>query len=121
MELNIVGSNATNVSRVSESRVASPTPASVTANQEQVQTANAVQKAAAAPSVDQVKQAVDNINKSMHVSGLDFSFDPKSDKTIVKVIDRQTSEVIRQFPTEQALAMSKSLDEAIGKLVKEEA
>jgi flagellar protein FlaG len=96
-------------------------PVSSTANSSPVQTVNAVQQAASTPSLDQVKQAVDKINQSMHLSGLDFSFDPDSDRTIVKVIDKQTSEVIRQIPSEKAVAIAKSLDEAIGKLVKEKA
>lgn len=88
-----------------------------------VQTANAVQQASMTPSLDQVKQAVQQINSAMqsNARGLEFSLDDESDRTIVKVVDTQTQKVIRQIPTEEALAIAKSLEKAIGSLVKEKA
>ena len=96
-------------------------PGSAAAHSSPVQTEYAVPQAASTPSLEQVKQAVEKINQSIRASGLDFSFDPASNRTIVKVIDKQTSEVIRQIPSEKAVAIAESLDEAIGKLVKEKA
>lgn len=86
-----------------------------------VQTVNAVQQAALTPSMEQVKQAVQEINHSMRSEsrGLEFSIDDESERTIVKVIDKQTEEVIRQIPTEEVMAISKSLDQVIGKLLRE--
>jgi flagellar protein FlaG len=99
------------------------TPASAPVSAAPVQTANAVQQASMTPSLDQVKQAVQQINSAMqsNARGLEFSLDDESDRTIVKVVDTQTQKVIRQIPTEEALAIAKSLEKAIGSLVKEKA
>jgi len=120
MEIGAIGNvAATNVQRTVDSGPVTPAPV----NQTTVQTANAVQQAAPPPSMDQVKQAVDEINKSMQTlsRGLLFSVDTDSKRTVVKIVDQQTSEVIRQIPSEEALAISQSLEQSIGKLVQEQA
>ena len=88
-----------------------------------VQTANAVQQAAQTPSLDQVKQAVQEINNTMrnNSQALEFSVDNDSERTVVKVVDTQTHKVIRQIPSEEALAISKSLGQSIGQLIQEKA
>jgi len=88
-----------------------------------VQTTNAVQQADAAGSMDQVKQAVQDINKSLQLlsQGLEFSVDTDSKGVIVKVIDQQTREVLRQMPTQEALDIAKALDQVLGKLIKTKA
>jgi flagellar protein FlaG len=77
-------------------------------------TANAVKGAAPVPTLDQVTQAVSQLNKAPQTQsqGLEFSIDQDSKRTVVKVIDQSTKEVLRQFPTEEALQMAKSLDAA---------
>jgi len=42
---------------------------------------------------------------------LSFQVDDDSGKTVVKVFDRETEELIRQFPPEELLALSKRLRE----------
>ena len=75
------------------------------------------------PPLDQVNQAVQTINKSMQLlsRSLEFSVDADSNRTIVKVIDQQTKELIRQMPTQEALEIAKALDQGIGKLVRQKA
>ncbi len=82
-----------------------------------------VEKAAAVPTPDQLKQAVDNINKSMQALSQDlvFSVDSDTHRTIVKVVDQKTKEVIRQIPTPEALEISKALDTVKGLLIKQTA
>ena len=120
--------NIVNVGSVASSVTGSgspPTPApqvnttaSTATQAAPVQTVNAVQQSALAPSSDQVKQAVQAINKSWaNDRGLEFSIDHDSNVTVVKVIDMQTKDVIRQMPSEETLAIAKSLDQAIGSLV----
>jgi len=95
-------------------------PAGTGAEAAPVQTVNAVQQAAMAPSNDQVKQAVQTINKSWsNARGLEFSVD--DDITIVKVVDMKTKDIIRQMPSEETIAIAKSLEQAIGSLVNEKA
>lgn len=43
-------------------------------------------------------------------TSLQFSLDQDSGRTVVKMIDTATDEVLRQFPSEEMLAVSKSLD-----------
>lgn len=64
------------------------------------------------PSATQLKSAVDNINKIMKQAdkGLEFSVDDSTKKTVIKVVDSTTGDVIRQFPSEDALAMTRTLD-----------
>ena len=88
-----------------------------------VETAKAVEKPAAQPSQEEVKEAVANINKSMKAlsQSLEFSIDQDSNRTIVKVVDQTTKEVIRQIPTPEALEISKALDTVQGLLIKQTA
>jgi flagellar protein FlaG len=103
----------------------SPVTSSATADVKAapVQTANAVQQASPAPSMDQVKQAVQDINRSLQSlsQGLEFSVDTDTKDVIVKVIDQQTKEVLRQMPSKEALEIAKALDQVLGKLIKEQA
>jgi flagellar protein FlaG len=45
-----------------------------------------------------------------------FEVDKEVDKVIVKVIDSEQKEVIRQIPSEEALKLSKNVREMIGLL-----
>jgi flagellar protein FlaG len=77
-----------------------------------VETAAAVKAPSAAPSLDQVNEAVSQLNKSSQAKsqGLEFSVDSDSKRTVVKVIDQSTKEVLRQIPTPEALEIAKSLE-----------
>ena len=88
-----------------------------------VDTAAAVEKAAPVPTQAQVKEAVANINKSLQTLSQDvvFSVDQDSHRTIVKVIDQKTNEVLRQIPTPEALDIAKALDKVSGLLIKQTA
>ena len=89
----------------------------------ELQTANAVQKTGATASLDQVKQAIQDINKSLQSlsQGLEFSVDTDTKEVIVKVIDQQTKEVLRQMPSKEALEIAKALDQVLGKIIREKA
>ncbi|MDB5909253.1 MAG: flagellar biosynthesis protein FlaG [Massilia sp.] len=75
-----------------------------------------------APPADpaQVTKAVKNINQAMQDQGLVFSVDD-SNRTIVKVVDRQTGEVIRQMPSKEALEIAQALERAQGLLISQKA
>jgi flagellar protein FlaG len=89
----------------------------------EVDTAEAVKAKAAAPSLKEVEQAVAEINKTLQskAQSLEFSIDDDSKRTIVKVIDQSTKEVLRQIPTPEALQIAKSLANSKGLLVDHEA
>lgn len=50
-------------------------------------------------------------------TGIEFSLDQDSGRTIVKMVDTQTNEVLRQYPSEEMLAISKSIDRMQGLLI----
>jgi flagellar protein FlaG len=97
--------------------------ATVVAQATAVDTPKAVKSAENAPSLEQVNQAVKNINKSLQTlaQDLEFSVDTDSQRTVIKVIDQKTKEVIRQIPSEEALEIAKTLDTVNGLLKKQEA
>ena len=84
---------------------------------------NAKSKDDAQSELKDVKQAVSEINKAMQFMSreLEFSVDTDSNRTIVKVIDQQTREVIRQMPTKEARELGKALEKAQGLLIKQTA
>lgn len=53
------------------------------------------------------------MNKSIQQSSsnLQFSIDASTERQVVKLMDSETGEIIRQFPSEQALAISKSIEQ----------
>ena len=65
------------------------------------------------PTAEQLKEAVKVINQAMHEANqsLAFSIDSTTKRTIVKLTDTATGEVIRQFPTQETLAISQSIDQ----------
>ena len=60
---------------------------------------------------DELGEAVENINQFVNSQGrtLNFSVDEESGKPVVKVIDFETKEVIRQIPSEEVLTMAKAI------------
>nr|WP_315473120.1 flagellar protein FlaG [uncultured Undibacterium sp.] len=72
---------------------------------------------------EQVNQAVEAINKTIQAASqnLEFSVDKDTSDVVVKVIDQQTKQVLRQIPTEEALEIAKSLDRLQGLLIKQTA
>lgn len=70
-----------------------------------------------------LEEAIKKINAfiSPTSSSVQFSVDQDSNRTVVKVVDMETKKVIRQFPDEDVLAMSKALDKLQGLMVKQTA
>ena len=58
---------------------------------------------------------------SMMRKGLAFKVDEHSGQAVVSVLDRDTGDVIRQMPSEEALALAENLSEVTGILMKTEA
>ncbi len=67
---------------------------------------------------EQVKQAVQKIQGTVNnlAQNLQFSIDEDTGKTIIKVMDVHTEEVIRQIPTEEAVEIARTLDKVQGLL-----
>jgi len=67
----------------------------------------------------QTERAVQAINESLKVlsTSLRFEVDGPSGRTLVKVIDGDSGEVLRQIPSEAAIQIARSLDKLTGRLV----
>jgi len=65
------------------------------------------------PSAEQVKSAVDNANKVLKQAGnnIEFSIDTDTNKTVVKLVESGTGELIRQYPTKEMLAIAHAIDQ----------
>ncbi|MCP5231389.1 MAG: flagellar protein FlaG [Zoogloeaceae bacterium] len=80
--------------------------------------------ATAAPaSAEQINQALDEVRNALQpvAQNLLFSLDSDTGKTVIKIVDASTDEVIKQIPSEEILAISKALGKLQGLLVKQEA
>jgi len=64
-------------------------------------------------SAEQLKSVVDNINKTMRQSNrsLEFTMDADSKQQLVRLVDTETGDVIRQFPSKEAMAISRAIDQ----------
>jgi len=87
----------------------SPAPAPV-APTKHVQ---AAETPATTPTNKELKSAVDAINKSLRSSNnsLEFSVDSDTKRPVVKLVDTETGETIRQIPSEKTLAISRDIDQ----------
>jgi flagellar protein FlaG len=86
----------------------------------------APEKQAAEPTAAQLQNAVDHINEAMRQSNsnVEFTIDKDTKQTIIKVIESSTGDVIRQYPSEEVLAIARAIDrmqQQQGLLIKQEA
>jgi flagellar protein FlaG len=65
-------------------------------------------KEAKQPTPEQLQASVNKMSEDLKKSqvNLDFSIDKSSKEVVVKVIDSSTGDVLTQFPSKQALAIS---------------
>ncbi len=74
-------------------------------------------------SQEEVKDSVKALNELVTSlnSDLQFSIDKDTGKTVVKLIDPATDEVIKQIPSEEILAVAKAIDQLKGVFIKQQA
>lgn len=65
-------------------------------------------------SSEQLKKTTDNINRAMQQTNqnleFEFTMDTDTKKPLVKVVDKQTGELVRQIPSEEMVAIARSID-----------
>lgn len=68
------------------------------------------------PSAQQLKSAVDSINQAMRQANksVELSVDSSTKKPVVKMMDSETGELIRQYPSEEVLAIAQAIDQYLG-------
>ncbi|NYE61348.1 flagellar protein FlaG [Duganella sp. 1224] len=115
MTIDTIGSASTArpLDRPAAGGEAAPVSGATRAPAAPVETAVAVKAPEALPSEQQVNDALSKLNKTpqAQANNLEFSVDQDTKRTVVKVIDQNTKEVVRQFPTKEALAIAKAIDE----------
>ncbi len=67
--------------------------------------------------VHQVRQAVASLNKVVQTasSNLKFTLDETTQEPIVRVVDTETGQLIRQIPSKEALAIANSIDDFLSR------
>lgn len=66
---------------------------------------------------DKIKKAVEQLNKSMPHSEAVYGIHEDTNRVMIKIIDRDTKELIREFPPEETLDMIAKVWELAGILV----
>jgi len=114
---------STNVSAMPSAPVMRPTSAPVQDVRGAVPTkiqnkssATSAPNAAATPakaSPEDIQRASADLQRRVNTLApeLQFSVDETSGRSIIKFTDRATNEVIRQFPSEEALALTRAMDQ----------
>lgn len=71
------------------------------------------------PKEEQLQQALDRVKEGFEKANIGFEYfiDEKTNREVVKVIDKDTKEVIRQFPPEEILNMLQKMYEMLGILI----
>ncbi len=66
-----------------------------------------------------LKNAVEEMNKQMHDSEAIFGIHEKTNRVTIKIVDKETKEVIKEYPPEQTLDMIAKVWELAGIMVDE--
>jgi flagellar protein FlaG len=74
---------------------------------------------APAPTPDRVEQAVQQIQSYLNDNQrqLQFQVDSSSGRTIVRVVNPETSELIRQIPSEEVLVLARAIGNQGGRII----
>jgi flagellar protein FlaG len=70
-------------------------------------------------STDEIEQIVSELNNFIQIfnTKIAFEIDKETRKTVLKIIDAQSNEIIRQIPPEELLAISKRISELLGLII----
>lgn len=71
----------------------------------------------------ELQESLERVNEAVKVfnSSVRFSVDEETKQQVVKVVDVETDEVIRQIPSEDVLAIARAFDKLQGLLLKDKA
>jgi flagellar protein FlaG len=82
------------------------------------QTNEAEQEPLTAQQLDKVAQQLQDFVGDMN-RGLQFSVDKNSGRDVIKVVDKESGDLIKQYPSEEVLSLVAKLSEAAGALIDE--
>lgn len=85
-------------------------------SQAQTREAEASARKEAEPeTLDEVVSGLNEMVQNLH-RNLQFSVDDDSGETVIKVVDRETKEVVRQIPSEEVVRLRQRMQDAAGVL-----
>lgn len=70
-------------------------------------------------SVDVIKRAVDELNKTSNNSTVQFGVHEKTNRMTIKILDKDTRKVVKEFPAEKSLDLIAKAMEMAGILIDE--
>ena len=70
--------------------------------------------------LNEVVSELNNLVRDLHRE-LQFSVDDKSGETVIKVVDSETDEVVRQIPSEEVVRLRQRLEQAAGVIFRDSA
>lgn len=70
------------------------------------------------PDQQEVEVAVKDLNSALELMNVQrqFSLEKDLNKVVVKLLDSESKDIIRQFPSEEAISLSKNIKEMVGML-----
>ena len=76
-----------------------------------------------APTIEKLEQAAARVKEVLRgtTSRLEIEVDPDVHKVVIKILNGESGEIIRQIPAQELLDLAKHLDEPKGLLVRERA
>ena len=85
------------------------------ASQHPVQSAAKASEVLLAPGPVSIKTAVSHINQALKQNGtsMQFTIDPGTKETVVRVTDTNTGELIAQYPSKVTLAIAAAIDQEL--------
>ncbi|WP_051278820.1 flagellar protein FlaG [Chitinilyticum aquatile] len=101
------------------SRLANETAKPVEASRDAVQAIDPKEQARQIDeAVKQINETIKTLNKDV---GLEFSTDEDTKIKMVKLVDTQSKEILRQIPSQEVLNIAKAIDKLQGLLVRDKA
>ena len=75
------------------------------------------------PTVPQLQEAIQKVQAAMQpvASNIEFSLDQSTGRPIVKVVDSETGDIIRQIPSEEMMAIARAIDKVRGLMIPSQA
>jgi len=75
------------------------------------------------PTKDQVEQAAARVKEVLRgtTSRLEIEIDPDLRKAVIRILDGESGEIIRQIPSQEILDLARHLDDPKGLLIRERA
>ena len=111
--------SATEYTDVSAQETVKQTDATVSVVENAQEKSNSGNESNRQPSNEQIRKAVESLNKKMEHSEAIFGIHDETNRVTIKIVDKDTKEVIKELPPERTLDMIAKVWEMAGILVDE--